>query len=250
MRAWVATLLSLALWCQASSAGAEETLTIQAAPQESPADRTAQTPLNLEAHLKVLAEAKTPSERMAALQTLESISSKPVPVAISEALFKRILFDSDEGVRKTAARAMDTLDDTRAMQFLYKAVIHPAVKAEHRLRAAEGIRWLDRPEVIEALVQIVSYELRVGSATEVQPPQTLFISNGLDVNNPLGNINLPIELPNLELRSVQTSVAVLAFAGLRTISQRDLGAEPAAWQRWFDDFKHIRNVRRAEAAKR
>ncbi|MCZ7647104.1 MAG: hypothetical protein M5U26_17915 [Planctomycetota bacterium] len=65
----------------------------------------------------------------------------------------------------------------------------------------------------------VTLDVRPGTAIELTPPQILFISNGLDVNNPLGNINLPIELPNIELRSINTTVTVpdngtLLFSGL------------------------------------
>ncbi|GMV80094.1 MAG: hypothetical protein AMXMBFR7_12780 [Planctomycetota bacterium] len=65
----------------------------------------------------------------------------------------------------------------------------------------------------------ITLDVRPGTAVELTPPQILFISNGLDVNNPLGNINLPIELPNIELRSINTTVTVpdngtLLFSGL------------------------------------
>ncbi|MCZ7647881.1 MAG: hypothetical protein M5U26_21925 [Planctomycetota bacterium] len=244
----------LGLAALVAGAGEDGALEIQPARPAEASNETGPAPaLDAAGVAKLLGSLKDgekPAQRLEAVEGLLAAPPKPLPQGVSEQLFKSALFDEDEGVRAAAARAMDKLDDRLGMQFMFKGALHPQLKANIRQRAAEGIRALDRPEVIQALVSIVTEELRVGSATEVTPPQTIFISNGLDVNNPLGNINLPIELPNLELRSVQTSVAVLALSALRTISRRDLGAAPDAWNKWFADWKHIREVRLAENAKR
>ncbi len=54
----------------------------------------------------------------------------------------------------------------------------------------------------------ITLDMRPGTATELTAPQIIFITNGLNVNAPLGNINLPIELPNIELRAINTTVTV------------------------------------------
>ena len=66
----------------------------------------------------------------------------------------------------------------------------------------------------------ITMDVHPGTAIEVTPPQILFITNaGNDVNRGGGTINLPIELPNLELRSINTTVTVpdngtMLFSGL------------------------------------
>lgn len=74
----------------------------------------------------------------------------------------------------------------------------------------------------------ITLDVRPGTATELTVPQIIFITNGLNVNAPLGNINLPIELPNIELRSINTTVTVpdngtLLFSGL--INDRKIDAK-------------------------
>ena len=65
----------------------------------------------------------------------------------------------------------------------------------------------------------ITMDVRPGTATELTPPQIIFITNGGDINNPTGSINLPIELPNIELRSISTTVTIpdngtMLFSGL------------------------------------
>ncbi|HYF49479.1 MAG TPA: hypothetical protein VEJ63_08740, partial [Planctomycetota bacterium] len=70
----------------------------------------------------------------------------------------------------------------------------------------------------------ITLDVRPGTAVELTPPQIVFITNSGDVNNgAVGqtSINLPIELPNLELRSISTTVTVpdngtMLFSGLIT----------------------------------
>ncbi|MCX7806179.1 MAG: hypothetical protein N3A38_13460, partial [Planctomycetota bacterium] len=54
----------------------------------------------------------------------------------------------------------------------------------------------------------ITLEMKPGTAVEVTPPQIIYITNGGNVNLPQGSINLPIELPNLELRSISTTATV------------------------------------------
>ncbi|HEY3321753.1 MAG TPA: hypothetical protein VGP72_14880 [Planctomycetota bacterium] len=73
----------------------------------------------------------------------------------------------------------------------------------------------------------ITMDVRPGTAVELTPPQIVFITNaGNDVNVGGGTINLPIELPNLEIRSVNTTVTVpdngtMLFSGLITDRKMD-----------------------------
>jgi Flp pilus assembly secretin CpaC/tetratricopeptide (TPR) repeat protein len=77
----------------------------------------------------------------------------------------------------------------------------------------------------------ITLDVRPGTAIELTPPQIVFITNSGDVNNGAvgqGGINLPIELPNLELRSINTTVTVpdngtMLFSGL--INDRKIDAK-------------------------
>jgi general secretion pathway protein D len=78
---------------------------------------------------------------------------------------------------------------------------------------------LDVQPTVSSDKRYVTLTLRPGTAEEIDEPQIIYITNGGDVDNPLGTINLPIELPQLELRSVSTSVTTpdggtLLFSGL------------------------------------
>ncbi len=65
----------------------------------------------------------------------------------------------------------------------------------------------------------ITLELRPGTAVELTAPQIVFITSGGNIAVPGGLINLPIELPNLELRSINTTVTIpdngtMLFSGL------------------------------------
>lgn len=200
----------------------------------------------LPALLKTIDESAKEGERAEAIRKIGAAKFEKVPEDVSRRLFAAMLLDEGENVRKEAALAAKALDDVAAKKFVFKAALMPKVKAPVRARAAEALRRFDDPMVIEALIWHVTYTLRVGTATEVTPPKTIFITDGGDINNPLGLINLPIELPNIELRSVSTSVIVPATTALTAITRRNFGANPAAWQKWFEDYKKIREVRLAQ----
>lgn len=197
----------------------------------------------LEAVLASIRDSKQAEKRKESLTRLSSYKLKPIPKEVSDQLFKSAVLDGESSVRKAAAMAIKALDDNTAKQFLFNGALHPKVKANVRENARQAVRLMDDPALVEAIVSIVTLVLRVGTATELQPPQTIFITNGLNVNAPLGNINLPIELPNIEIKNVQTAVATYAVRALRTIAGRDLGRDPAAWKKWYENWKHIRQVR-------
>jgi type II secretory pathway component GspD/PulD (secretin) len=75
----------------------------------------------------------------------------------------------------------------------------------------------------------ITLNLQAGSALELTPPQIVFITAaGNDVNVGGGGFSLPIFLPNIELRSINTTVTVpdngtMLFSGL--ISDRKIDAK-------------------------
>ncbi len=212
--------------------------------------RKTPSPKELAAILALIQDSEDSTERASALTKLRTFYFHPVPEKLTEQLTKSVLFDDTDVVRKEAALAMKDLDDKVGMSFLYKAALGKNVNEKIRRNAGEGLRRLDNVKLVEALVSVVTYVLRIGQVKELTQPQTIFITNGLNVNAPQGNINLPIELPNIEISYTATAVAVHALRALRIISRRDLGKDPVVWKQWLDNWKHIRDVRLAQKAKR
>lgn len=189
-------------------------------------------------------DGKESAQRAEALQGLKELPAKSVTPAVSAQLFKSAVDDADEDVRKSAAEAIQKLDDKEAKKFLFAAAVHPKIDEKRRRHAAEAIRRVDDPAVIAALVTMVTYDVRTGTATENVPQRFATISN------PAIPITLPIELPDLELRSVSTSLAVYGIIALKEIARRDLGSDPKAWEKWFGEWKQVREARLAQEARK
>ncbi len=66
----------------------------------------------------------------------------------------------------------------------------------------------------------ITMDVRPGTVIELTPPQIVYITNaGNNVNIGGGSVNLPVELPNLEVRSINTTVTLpdngtMLFSGL------------------------------------
>ena len=92
--------------------------------------------------------------------------------------------------------------------------------------------------------QIACLELRVAAYRTLKHREFLELLGQIDSAD---RTRLSIELPNIELRSIHTSVAVYAMSALRSIARRNMGG-PGAWKGWFKKWKHIHDVRVAQAA--
>ncbi|MBI3828249.1 MAG: HEAT repeat domain-containing protein [Planctomycetes bacterium] len=215
-----------------------------AAQAAAPAAKTpVAPPKDLPETLKAVKEAKDSKDRENALKKLQETHFYPIPKEVSAQLFKSALDDKDEDVRKAASLAIKNLEDDDAKKFLAGAAVHPKIDETRRKHAAQAIRHVDDPGLIGAIVTMVSYDIRTGTATENVPVRFATISN------PAVPINLPIELPDIELRSVSTSLATYAVIALKEIARRDLGGDPKAWEKWFNDWKQVHDVRMAQEAK-
>lgn len=183
------------------------------------------------------------AHRLDAARKLKTAKFKKVPLEVSTRLVRTIVGDGDPRVRKEAARAVKSLKDSSAVEGLLAAGLSKEMPREVRVRAAEGLRMQDNPGLFERIVRIATLTIRFGVAREVEEPQIIYITNGGDVDNPFGTINLPIELPQLELASVNTSVAVYAGEMLKVIARRDFGRNRMAWKGWFNEWKRVRKAR-------
>ncbi|MCW8133204.1 MAG: hypothetical protein KIS92_22860 [Planctomycetota bacterium] len=216
-----------------------------AASAEAPADAPkAVEPKDLPVVLKSIKDGPAASGRAEGLKRLAQTRFTPIPKDVSEQLLRSALVDDDENVRNAAVDAMHDLKDTNAKQSLVAAAVHPKLDEAKRKRAAQGVRRLDEPNLVAAIVTMVSYDIRTGTATEFTVP-----ARTATISNPAIPISLPVELPDVELRSVSTSIAVYGVIALREIARRDVGADPAAWKKWFEEWKQIHEVRMAQEAK-
>ena len=220
----------------------------QATPASTaPASKVSATPpanpKELHETLRAIGESKEASQRVAALKKLQVARLTPVPKEVSVCLFKSAVLDDAEEVRKEAAQSIKSLEDKEGMRFLAGGALHPNLEPKKRKRAAEAIRRIDHPAAVSYVIHHVTYNINTTAAIEPNPPETRAIVN------PAIPITLPIELPSLELRHIETSVVALAFSALRTISRRDFGNDPAAWGKWFGEWQHIRDVRLVREAK-
>jgi hypothetical protein len=192
--------------------------------------------------LNSIRNGKEPAEKVEALRLLCLAKMDKIPHKLSEQLTRGVIEDGSPEVRKAAALAIKALGDQTAINLMLALGLNENMPATVRVRAAEGLRWVDDPLVCERIVRIATMTIRFGVATKVEPPQIIYITDGGDVDNPLGVINLPIELPNLELVSAQTSVAAYAGEMLKIIAQRDVG-DRMAWKNWLADWKRVRLAR-------
>jgi hypothetical protein len=107
------------------------------------------------------------------------------------------------------------------------------LKADHERAAIAAMRDVGGRQIYEALMAYVTMEVHAGSATEAGPPQTVYITNGGNINNPNGSVNLPIELPNLELRGYSGTLIIPAFGALKQVTGQNFGKHLEKWQNWI-----------------
>lgn len=163
--------------------------------------------------------------------------ANPKEETVGRALAACVIAEKNEAARKAAAGLIKSRKDKvadRALVQFYVDSFDPQgvlLQADRERAAIDAMKMAGNRVLYEVLMAFVTMDVRAGTATELTPPQTVFITNGGDVNNPNGNINLPIELPNLELKSINTSIMIPAFGALRQITGqkfRDM-AQAQAW---------------------
>ena len=90
--------------------------------------------------------------------------------------------------------------------------------------------------------QYVTLELRAQSASLDRLDTVRIRDAGRNVaaDDRGGNINLPIDLPSLNLMSVETTLVVPALPSLKRVTGQDFGRDLARWKAWIaaqPDFK-------------
>ena len=165
--------------------------------------------------------------------------AKPRNPNVSKALAACVIVETNADVRTAAAALIRDQKDPIASKALVDYYVDAfdtdgvLIKADHERAAIDALKAVGGHGIYEQLLMYATLEVRAGMATEIGPPQTVYITNGGSINSPSGTINLPIELPNLELRAVNTTIVVPALGALRQVSGQNFGRNIGKWQDWI-----------------
>jgi hypothetical protein len=101
-----------------------------------------------------------------------------------------------------------------------------------RAAAVAAMRDLGDKRIYRAMLAYVWLELRVGNASAARV-------DSVAITGP-GPINLPIDMPSIDLMSTEGTIIVPAATSMKQISGQDFGKNMDKWREWLDkqpDFK-------------
>jgi len=143
--------------------------------------------------------------------------------------------DKDASVRRVAARAIGGMRDPAAMGKLIR--ITSRVKEKDQIeRAGDAIRHAGQPAAIEALIGYAVLEVRAAQAKNASL-RSVNITSMQSINTGSGgviqSVNLPIELPSVELTKVKTTVCLPICEILSRATGVSNGRDIARWADWW-----------------
>lgn len=141
------------------------------------------------------------------------------------------IFDPDEKVRKATAAMIKSRKDLAAEREVletWKTSFDESgvldVNETRRKASVAAMREIGDKQIFQALVWYAQLELRAGSAQTVR----------VDTVNIRGQgINLPIDLPVLDLVSAQGNIVVPAMTSLKQATGQDFGRNFGKWNEWI-----------------
>lgn len=174
-----------------------------------------------------------PAGRIGAVAALGACAAEPKvagkPLAVSA------IFDPDEKVRKAAAAQIKARKDTVAEKSLIETWkssfdeqgVLDANEARRKASVA-AMREVGEKNVYQALLWYAQLELRAQTAAPVR----------IDTVNITGQgINLPIELPVIDIISTEGTIVVPALASLKAATGQDFGRNIQKWNEWIGNLK-------------
>jgi hypothetical protein len=181
--------------------------------------------------------------RMGALRGIQ-MSNAPAKT-VGKALGKSALAEPDAKVRAEAISLIKERKDGMALHTVMNALAAASdtdglgiINEAQRNAAAQALRDIGSKRVFEILLYYVTLEIRTGFATPVAT-ETKYLTNSGDVSNGGGTINLPIELPTLEIGSFQGMITVPAISdplgALRRATGQNFGKNLGQWKKWIDE---------------
>lgn len=177
--------------------------------------------------------------RYGAVKALEL--TNPESAAIGKELSSAAILERDEQVRGAVVELIRSRKDTEAARGLvqqwHKAFEDEALGVDEALRtsAENAMRDVGDRRIYEAIYYYVTMELRAQTATLDRMDTVRIRDAGRNVqnNDRGGNINLPIDLPSIQLSSVQTTLVVPALPSLKRITGQDFGHDLPRWRAWI-----------------
>ncbi|HYF50240.1 MAG TPA: hypothetical protein VEJ63_12595 [Planctomycetota bacterium] len=180
---------------------------------------------------------------------LSNASTKTVGKALGNAA----LSETDSEVRQAVISTIQQRKDALALHQMMASLADSSdpeglgfINEKKRENALNALRDVGDRRIYHALLYYVTLEIRAGTASLVAL-NNVFITNSGDVNNgAVGqtSINLPIDLPTLELNSVQGTIIVPAVCkpqdALRKVTGQDFGKNIDQWRAWIEKQPEIK----------
>jgi len=153
----------------------------------------------------------------------------------ASSLVNAAINDKDASVRRVASRAVGGMRDPAALRKLIR--ITSRVKDEDQIeRAGDAIRHAGQPAAIEALIGYAVIEVRAAMARNASL-RSVNITSMQSINTGGGgviqSVNLPIELPSVELTKVKTTVCLPICEILSRATGVSNGGDIARWADWW-----------------
>ena len=164
--------------------------------------------------------------------------ANPKPEVVGRALAACVIVETNADVRKAAGDLIKSRKDAVASRALVAYYVNAfdddgvLLKADHERAAIDAMKAAGGHAVYEQLLMYATMEVHAGTATEAGPPQVVYMTNGGNIGSPSGSINLPIELPNLELRGISTTLIVPALGALKQVTGQNFGHNMNRWRDW------------------
>jgi hypothetical protein len=178
--------------------------------------------------------------RLGAIAALKD--ADPAPADAGKLLAAAAIMEPDATVRTAALNLIRERKDVVAAQEIvrawHRAFEDEALGVDEALRTAteNAMRDLGDRRIYEAIYAYVTMELRVQTASLDSVGTARIRNAGLPVqgDDRAGNINLPIDLPSINLMSVETTIVVPALPSLKRITGQNFGRELPRWKAWID----------------
>jgi hypothetical protein len=180
------------------------------------------------------------------------ISEAPSKI-VSKALASAALIESNTEARKAVISTIQERKDTAAVNSLLTTLGESTdpdglgyTNQKQRDAALDALHDIGDKRVYQALLYHVTSEVRFGLAQPVALDKIYITNSGDTTGGAVGRtaVNLPIDLPTIELTSVQTNITMPAisqpFLALKKVAGEDFGRNAKKWNNWIEkqpDFR-------------
>ena len=155
----------------------------------------------------------------------------PESKLVGKPLATSAIYEPDSGTRKASIELIKTRKDSvaaRALIDTWKSAFDDvgvlATNESTRKAAVDAMREVGDKRVFQALLYYAMLEIRAGTASAVRVDSVAIRGQ---------NVNLPIDLPVLELAGVEGTIIIPAMASLKQATGQDFGRNFDKWKEWI-----------------